>query len=239
MKLFTSNRIIRLLFVCLIFTQLSFMTKDECGSYYPIKEGLEYELTNHNSKGGIDSRTYYKTLSVSSITGGIEALVNQESFNPGGKSTSKQDLKFKCVDGVFSIDLNSLIPAVEMEHMGGLNLKMDPVSIETPQNLKVGDVLKNASMVVKILAGDVQVSSMTISISNRRVTGSESVSVPVGTFNALRLEYDLSIATEVGELVTKKFTNKEWVSAGKGVIKMQTYDEKGNLQSYSEMTKFR
>jgi hypothetical protein len=68
---------------------------------------------------------------------------------------------------------------------------------------------------------------MVVNISNRKVLGNETVTVPAGTFNCYKITYDVET-----KLMFKINTNVvEYINKGVGNVKTETYDKKGKMLS--------
>jgi hypothetical protein len=75
---------------------------------------------------------------------------------------------------------------------------------------------------------------MTINITNRKVVGIESVTVPAGTYNCYKITYD--IETKLGIKVSSSAI--QWMNKGAGSVKTETYDKKGKLLGSTVLKEF-
>ncbi len=73
---------------------------------------------------------------------------------------------------------------------------------------------------------------MTVNLTNRKVEALEDITVKAGTYNAFKLSGDVN-GTILGIKVNSK--GLDWYAYGIGLIKTESYDKKGDLQSVLEL----
>lgn len=220
------------LFISIIFTVLvSFLAigQDACSVYYPFKEGAKFEMTNYNKKGKTESIVKYTVSKIHGNTATIEATV----FDNKDKEITTTSYNITCEGNSISIDFKSLISPEMLQQYKDMDIDVSGTNIELPNDLDVGKNLKDANMVMTINMGGMNM-KMTMDIINRSVDSKESVTTPAGTFNCYALSYD----SEVKMGIKTSFTIKEWIAEGVGVVKTESYNKKGKLMGYSELTSF-
>ena len=95
-----------------------------------------------------------------------------------------------------------------------------------PDNIAVGDKLKDTEIKIKILT----VFTATNRYTNRRVTARERIEVPAGTFDCFLVEDD-EFFTGSGP-----FHTQTWVSRGVGIVKQIIYKKDGTINQVFELT---
>jgi hypothetical protein len=146
-----------------------------------------------------------------------------------------QSFDMTCEDGTIYFDMKKFIPndyLDDSEEAMTIDIKGD--NLEMPVSMKPGDVLKDASVTMKMGSGDSPVYiNLVISIYNRKVEGEETLNTPAG-------EFDCSIITQTiktKSIVSMEMDSKEWYTPGVGMIKSESY-RKGKLMGYSILTNF-
>ena len=76
--------------------------------------------------------------------------------------------------------------------------------------------------------------TMKFDIKNRKVEKKESITTPAGTFVCYKVTYDMDMKV----LMRRSMKTAEWLAPGVGVVKTETYNQKGELEGYTELTKF-
>ncbi|WP_235835935.1 TapB family protein [Cognatitamlana onchidii] len=198
-----------------------------CNAYYPFEKGTKFEITNFNKKGKKEGVVRYQ---VSNVENNVATLATQ-ILDAKGKELTSTSYNVTCQGDLISIDFKSLMNPELLTKYGDLEVDMTGNNIEFPNNLEVGQALKDANMNMVINMGGMNM-NMTINMIDRKVISKESVTTPAGTFDCFVLSY----ASEIKMGVTYSFTSKEWIAKGVGLVKNETYNNKGSLMSYSELT---
>ena len=219
-----------LIFSSFLFISTSISAQNECSTYYPFKEGVKYEMTTYDKNDNITGLVKYE---IKNVTDEGAVLVN-EVFDKKGTSILGSELNLTCDGDGISIDFNSLISGQVLEQYEAMNMdiSMSGTNIVIPNNLKVGQTLPDAELLITMSMASVNM-QMTVNMINRKVTGNETITTPAGTFDCMIL----SSETEVKMGMTQKVNSKQWLAEGVGPVKSEEYDEKGKLNSKSLLTK--
>jgi ribosomal protein L11 len=113
-----------------------------------------------------------------------------------------------------------------------MEIKVDSKDMMYPTGLAAGQTLPDASITISAGSGGVNLMNMVVNITNRKVAGNESVTVPAGTFDCFKITYDV----ETKFMFKISSTVTEYVSYGVGNVKTETYDKKGKLMGTSLLT---
>ena len=71
--------------------------------------------------------------------------------------------------------------------------------------------------------------------TNRKVEGTETITTPAGTYNCVKYSSD----TEVSSTMFKsKSKSTMYMAKNVGMVKMESYDDKGKLQTKQLLTSF-
>ena len=222
-----------LLFVLLMLLPVASALSQECKAYIPYEEGTKSELTNYDKKGKVTGVVKQQITKVEHNGNSTLFSVHQVFNDPKSKEEPfETDMTFKCVDGVFYIDMNGYLDKNQMNSYGEMELKVTMDEIDIPSSYKVGQNLKDGSVNMEVVGGPVPL-KMSVKVVNRLVEGEEQLTTPAGTFNCIKISQDIVTKS----IMTMKINAVEWYAEGVGVVKSETY-RKGKLMGYSELTKF-
>jgi hypothetical protein len=131
-----------------------------------------------------------------------------------------------------------------MEGMEDVQIVFEGDQLTIPSDLKAGQSLKDLNFVVKIVSDNPAMKAMAtntnVSIKNRKVVGKEKITTAAGTYDCFKMTYDSeSTVSIMGMKRTMNSSSVEYLSEGAGMVKSESYDEKGNLNSYVELSSFK
>lgn len=194
-------------------------TSDTCGNpYYPFKPGMA--ITYHETAGNSDYTI--RTVSVAGTTATIRAEL---------ADGSTADMTADCASG-----------SVEMKGSSGLSAAMQGTTFKTtvvsstgmymPANVKAGSTWNNSETMRMDLTGGSAASlgSITLTTTEQsRAIGEESVTVPAGTFTAMKVEIKRTSTTvaKMGKIPPSTQTSTEWWVKGIGMVKTVTVSPEG------------
>ena len=137
-----------------------------------------------------------------------------------------------CVDGVFHIDAQNLLNPEMMGAYQEMELEVNSSSIQIPNSLSPGMDLPDAYVEVKVSSAGINMMTMRVNQTNRKVVGKEKVQTPAGTFDTYKISYDLDMKTG---FVNTDLSSVDYFAPGVGAVKSESY-RKGKLMSYTLMT---
>ena len=208
----------------------------QCSKYYPFTKGASSTLTLYNDKAKVQGTITYQVLNVSNTSEGEKANVSSSFKDEKGKEITTTNYDATCKNGTVSIDFNSMLRPELMKAYGDMKVESEitGVNIDIPNNLSVGQKLKDAEMNIKMSMSGMNFNMSTL-ITEREVIGKETITTPAGTFVC----YVISQTTvSEGMAGSIKRSSKQWFAEGVGVIKTEDYDKKGKLDGYGILTAF-
>lgn len=208
---------------------LSTIAQNACSTYFPFKEGTKFQMTNFNGKGKKEGIVDHEITTIKNDVATMSTKVSDEK----GKEVISSDYEVTCNGNGISIDFKSMMNAELFKQYKDMNMEMSGTNIEFPNNLKVGQSLKDAKFEMAIDMSGIKM-KMTVDMVNRTVDTKESITTSAGTFDCFLISYD----SEISMGIKRTFKNKEWIAEGIGMVKSENYNSKGKLMSYSELTKF-
>lgn len=202
-------------------------SQNTCSKYYPFNEGTTFQITSYDKKGKKQSAVDYSISNVANST----ATFNTTIYDAKGKEVTTSNYKVTCKDDAISIDFNSLISPELFAQYKDMEMDVTGTNIEIPNNLSVGQTLKDADMLMTIKMGGMNM-KMNIKLFNRKVDAKESITTSAGTFDC----YAISYTTEVKMGIKQTNMAKDWIAEGVGMVKSESYNKNGKLMGYSELT---
>lgn len=209
-------------------------------AFYSLDEGYEFEMTTYNKKDKPQARMVNVVSEVSEEGDAYEAMFHSKFYDKKDELVSDSEYVIICEDGNLKIDMERLTSSMsQLTAYNEMEVESEGSFLEIPSELEVGQSLPNGETTIKVKMGegDMAMTTMKINIKNRKVEAKEELTTPAGTFECYKITYDTDLNTKVmGFSNTTSFGSAEWLARGVGVVKTESYDKKGRLNSYSLLT---
>jgi hypothetical protein len=207
----------------------------DCGGYYPVKEGTMLGYKTINDKGKLTGSNRQTILNKTLTATGVDYTVRSEAWDDKDKLLSDRTLTMRCEGGKFFIDMKSLMDPAAMGDMKDMQMEVNGVDMEIPSTMAVGQTLPDANVNISFAMNGMVIMRMYVKITNRKVVAQESITIPAGTFDCLKITYDLE--TKAMAKITASAV--QWMAKGPGLVKSETYDKKGKLTSSQILNEFK
>jgi hypothetical protein len=219
-----------ILFTAIIFIGMVTKAQD---IFFPTKEGtvLVYKTFDKKEKETNMARYTIKQVKIYGSNMDITYLI--ESLDPKDKLVFKEEITIHQKGDKLYFDMSNFINKGAFQQNGEIpaEIQITGNNLEVPSNPKPGDVLPDASVEMAIKMGFMNM-KMTANVTNRKVEAIEDVTVKGGTFKGYKFSSEVN-STVMGMKVNSK--NTDWYAKGIGVVKTESYDKNGKLQSYTEL----
>jgi len=206
---------------CGLFT--ASLIAQDCPSYFPEQENTQLEYKQYDKKGGLTGSSIQKITGIQKTASSTIVDISSESFDAKGKSLGSLQLKTRCENGIYYIDMQNYLNPGTTESYEDMEMSVEGGNLEMPWNMKAGDVLKNGDLKMSFSSAGMTVMNMTVTISNRRVDAIENVTTPAGTFECYKISYD--IGTKM--MFNIKTKGSEWYAKNVGLVKSESYSTDG------------
>jgi len=213
-------------FVLSLLISASTVCQNVCGTYYPFKEGVKFQITNFDKKGKKASVVDYQVLDIKNNVASISSKISDDK----DKEITTTIFEVTCNSDGITIDFKSLMNPELFKQYKDMEIEMTGTNIDFPNKLKVGQKLADAKLNMTMNMGIKM--TMYIEMVNRTVNAQESITTAAGTFNCFALSYD----TEMKMGIKQTYKIKEWIAEGVGAVKSETYNNSGKLMAFSELT---
>lgn len=222
-----------LLFIALIFTYYLTYSQSDCHAYYPMEEGNAFEMQSFDDKDKLQSISKQKVIKKETSGNNMSATIATEVVDAKGKNMTSGEFKVKCENGVFYIDMQSMLDPNSMGAYKDMEVKVDGDFLNLPTNMEVGQKLNDGKLKMTISSSGMTVMTMTMNVKNRKVEAKEDITTPAGTFSCYKVSSEME--TEMGQMMPIKVSIKtvEWFSENTGVVRSESYKSNGKLQGYS------
>jgi hypothetical protein len=200
---------------------VTFSNAQDCKQFYFLQKNKTIEMTIYNKKGDEAGKNVYTITDVQTSGNETSATVNSEMFDKKGKSVVKATNNIKCNGGVMMMDMKMMIPQSTAEQFKNGEAKAENVYLEYPAGMKVGDQLKDGNFTMSGQNGPMNY-TVTLSITDRKVDGQESVTTSAGTWNCFRITSKSKMNMKMAVNIPMNFESTEWYAPGFGVVKTES-----------------
>lgn len=219
----------------LVVTVQPMLAQDCAATYGVLKEGTRLEYTNYNKKGEADLTIKQVCRKVETSKDTLLAMMDAQGINDKGEETYNRSYTLKCLAGVFYMNMQSLMPPQAGGATNpGMEMQIEGGELDYPSDMKPGQLLPDAEMLIKFSTGGMQLMKTRYKILNRKVESAENVTTKAGTFDCLKITYDL----EMNLLGKKTYHAALWVAKNIGMVKTENYDKKGGVEGSMQLTLF-
>jgi hypothetical protein len=225
------SKLISITLVVLFSTHIS---AQDCNAALFLKEGTTLEYTNYNKKGKEESSTKHKTLSVKSDNNKLSAKIQITMEDKKNKEVFSSQYNAYCENGLISIDMSRFFDNTQlMQYDEKFTVDIDGNVLEFPINVSEGDQLNDGDITIKVSNETMTIVTMVMTISDRKVLSKESITTSAGTFECQKLSFNFE--TKIG-FIKVKGSAIEWYNKDYVLVKSESYNKKGKIQSSTFLT---
>ena len=208
----------------------------DCTPFYAMRQGATstYEYFDAKDKKTSSSTTVIKEIQKKGDR--VEALVAMTMMDKGDKEMFQGSMRIACKDDTLFMDVASLINPGLAQSAGKMEITMSGDGMTIPGTLRAGMKLPDSHNEFKMGMNGMTLMTISIDITEHQVEAEEKVTTPAGTFDCLRVSYLSNSKATLGKATTKTV---QWYARGIGVVKSESYDKKGGLESRMILTAFK
>ncbi|MDZ7608088.1 MAG: hypothetical protein U5K79_21485 [Cyclobacteriaceae bacterium] len=225
----------RTLLLGIIFTGVTFLQGySQCSNpYYQLKNGTFIATENYDEKDKLQGRAETRVIELNETPGGYVATINYKVFDKKDKVVSEGNYQCECDDGNIRIDMKAFIPQESLQAYKDMEVEIVSDELQIPANLSVGQTLPDATFAIKTKNSPMPM-NMTFNMINRKVEGEESVTTPAGTFDCMKITYDVQSKMMMMNMNMKTV---QYLSKNGGAVRTESYKQNGSMLGYTIMTK--
>lgn len=208
----------------------------QCNQYFVLQEGSEWEYHTHNPKGKLTGKNQQQVVKFSKTGSGYVAKVNSTVTDEKGKELMKGNLEFKCENGTLLMDMRNFISQEQMQAFSSYEMNVEASNLEIPSSLSVGDKLGDGSLTITA-KGTPFPMKLTVTISDRKVEGKETITTPAGTFECFKITSKMTMENQMGMKITTQMVTNEWIAPKVGTVKSESFNKNGKSTGYTILAK--
>ncbi len=201
----------------------------DCEIYNEYKEGTSTKMVNYDDKDKPTGYTISTVVEKTSIPGGLSLLFHQV-YSDYKEYNFESDFRISCENGEVKVDMAKFLDPNSMTAYEGMEFDIVADDISIPKNAVAGDVLNDGTVTVTVNTGTPVKVTLAVTVSNRVVAGKETVTTPAGSFDCIKITYD--VLSQIGFIKIKSGA-AEYYNKKNGIIRSESYNKKGKLMSYS------
>lgn len=207
--------------------------QDCANAFWASKEGTKMTFESYDGKGKLQSSQVQSLKSYKSTSSGFEANMIATMNDKNGKAVMEnKSFNVKCDNGTFKMDLSSMYMG-EMKGSKDMEMELSGEGVSFPSSLTVGQELPSGENEVKMKMNGMNLMTFRFSEINRKVEKKESITTPAGTFEC----YKIVSETEVKIMMKRTVKTAMWIAKGVGIVRTESYNKKGEMDSYMVLTK--
>jgi hypothetical protein len=202
-------------------------------TFFSTKEGTVLVYKSFDKKDKLMNTLRYTIKHVVISGSNMDITYLCESDDPNDKQVFKDEITIHQKGDILYMDMSNFVNKAAFQKDGEIpsDIQITGNNMEVPVNPKVGVQLPDANVEMALKVGFISM-KMSALMTNRKVEAIENVTVKAGTFEAYKFTSDVN-SSAMGFKATS--SNITWYVKGVGMVKTESHDKKGNLQSHMEL----
>jgi hypothetical protein len=202
-------------------------------TFFPTSKGTVLMYKSFDKKGKQSSGTKYTIKNVKKDGDNVDITYLIEALDQKDKLVYKDEITIQQMGEVLYVDMSNFVNKAAFQQDGQIpaDIKVTGNNMELPTNISPGETLPDANIEMTMKMGFMNM-KMGAQVTDRKLEVIEDITVPAGTFKAYKFTSNVT-ATALG--INMKTQNTEWYAKGIGMVKSESYDKKGKLDSYTEL----
>ncbi len=202
-------------------------------AFYPSKAGTRLTYQTTDKKGKLTGQTIYTVKAVTGSGDHFTVVYDIESQDDKGNKLFSDQVTIRQEGDKAFFDMSNFLNKAAFQQNGEIpsTVEVTGNNMEIPLIPVPGMALPDASVTMAMKMGFVSL-KMSVNVTNRKVEAIEEVTVKGGSFSAFKITGDVG-----GTILGIKINTKgvDWYAHGVGLVKTETYDKKGNLESVLQL----
>jgi len=205
-------------------------------AFCPAKKGMVLLTANLNANGRVEG---YNRMSIKDVRGSgnnitvVYTMQILDRNRRAARNSSEREYTINVTNGASMYRLDDIMDAFFLSK--GLDYSMTAGSMSIPSNLAPGTRLQNTWLKMNVIVPIIGTVTAETSITNLVCAGIETITVQAGTFEAYKITQRSSTTTTGWAMPQINNSGATWYVRGIGVVKSVNYDDKGKVESSSEL----
>ena len=201
--------------------------------FFPTKEGTVLVYKMFDKKDKVSSTVKYTIRHITVKGNDMDITYFVESMDPKDKLLYNDEITIHKKGDKLYFDMSNFINKAAFQQNGTMpaEIQITGNNMEIPSNPQPGDLLPDANVEMALKMGFINM-KMAAQITNRKVEAIEDVTVTAGTYKGYKFSSEINSST-MG--IKMKSSNIDWYAKGIGIVKTESFDKSGKLQSHMEL----
>jgi len=205
-------------------------------AFFPAKKGMVLLSANLGANGRTEG---YSRMTVKDVRGSgdnITVVYTMQILDKNrriARNGSEREYTLNITNGVAMYRLDDIMDPFFLTR--GFEYTMTAGSMPIPSNLAQGTRLQNTWLKINVNVPIIGTVTADTSITNIVCAGTETITVRAGTFEAYKITQRSSTTTTGWPMPQITNTGATWYVRGIGVVKSVSYDDKGKIESSTEL----
>ncbi len=206
----------------------------DCG-FYSLSKGTTFSYQNLDEKGKVTGSSRLECIGADLSSLSQIYKMHSTFFDAKNKESMVQDYDMRCDGGNFYVDMKNMLNPATMAGVKDMEVNITSNDIMYPTNLTNGMSLPDANITITAATNGMTIMTITVMVTDRKVVGNESVTVPAGTFDCYKITYN--IETKMMFKITGSAS--EYMNKKVGLVKSESFDKKGKLIASTILTEYK
>jgi len=215
--------------VTILVSSFMAISQSNCSTFYPFEEAATFQITNYGRNKSVAAITDFLVIEATNNFATFKSFLRDKD----GEVINEATFTMSCENDGIVVDMESLLNPQLLENYRDFETEISGTQIVIPNNLHIGQELPDANMLMKVNMSGINI-KMEISMTDRTVLTTETVTTPAGTFECFVIGYTNTINMGMNRTTTAK----QWIARGVGLVKQEDYNRRGNVTSSSLLTDF-
>lgn len=203
----------------------------EC--YFPFEEGISFQRTYYDGAGQITAVSNAGIDSIAKMGHFYRAFIRDTMLDDKNKEIGRRIFTVDCTDDVIHLSANHLLNPCMTEAYQSMDMAINGEGIRIPHRLVPGSELPKGGNRIDVTSEGLEIVTLNFEIVDRKVEARELITTPAGKFECFRIRETVQFQTM---FLTRTYTTLGWYAKKAGLVRQETYDQKGVLRSRMELT---
>ncbi len=205
----------------------------------PFKAGMGYEMITYNAKDKPVGKVNYLVKNVRREGGSTLIDISIQTADERGKTQPPYTVQYVCTGNELVADLSGLTRSIQGPTAADLEMKLNVNRLTYPSKLSIGQKLPNGVLEAELFSNGNRTMEINMTVNNRQVEGSETLTTPAGTFNTYKLTSDVAIDNRAMGMPIRLSVRTVSYRTNDLIfdVKTENFNKNGKLMSYSLLSK--
>lgn len=227
------------LFFCIIFLCCATIGRAQDCLGYTFKPGTNLEMSTFSAKDKLTSKIAYQIKDVRKEGGSTVVDITVQIQDEKGKQQAPYNVRYTCTGDELIADMSGMMASMSNTMGKDMEMRMKTNELAYPGKLSVGQTLRDGKMEAEMYNNGSRMVEMTMTMNNRKVESTESLTTPAGTFPTYKISSDMNMENRVMGMPIRTTMRVVSYRADNQLldVKSETYNKSGKLMGYTLLTR--